>query len=348
MLDTTLQSTSPVRAWNPVARAESPFAVPKSPLRADGARAGGRDAPRILAGDSFEPSPLYSATVGAGLAAQPSAAQAPGLGLAGGQGLGKSDAEGGSAFDMEEEGGGVSSDAAEGSSEENGGKAKRADGETDAKGEPLSDQEQAELDKLQSRDREVRQHEQAHKSVGGSYAGAISYEYQQGPDGKRYAVGGEVSIDVSPEKDAAATAAKMRQVRAAALAPAQPSPQDHSVATEAARLESQARIEMNRERTEEKDGGEGTGTGEKGEAGAASGDNADASSASPVPASVSAPASAAISTGAEAKASLVPPSTGAAGSAAGSFAKLSSPYGSAAIPARHGRRAAYAPLDVFA
>ncbi|MDR1535751.1 MAG: catalase, partial [Planctomycetota bacterium] len=59
--------------------------------------------------------------------------------------------------------------------------------ETDPKGEPLDRREQAELDRLQTRDGEVRRHEQAHKAAGGRYAGAISYEYSRGPDGKRYA-----------------------------------------------------------------------------------------------------------------------------------------------------------------
>jgi hypothetical protein len=55
--------------------------------------------------------------------------------------------------------------------------------------------EQLETTELARRDREVRAHEQAHAAVGGSYAGAPSYTYSRGPDGQRYAVGGEVSID---------------------------------------------------------------------------------------------------------------------------------------------------------
>lgn len=94
----------------------------------------------------------------------------------------------------------------------------------------LSAEEQGVVDELRARDREVRAHEQAHKNVGGRYAGAISYVYQKGPDGQQYAVGGEVPIDVSPEATPEATVAKMRVVIAAALAPAEPSPQDRAVA----------------------------------------------------------------------------------------------------------------------
>lgn len=86
---------------------------------------------------------------------------------------------------------------------------------------------------LQARDREVRAHESAHKAVGGSLAGGMSFSYQTGPDGRRYAVGGEVSIDTGGERDPQATIAKMRQVIAAALAPAQPSAQDRAVAAAA-------------------------------------------------------------------------------------------------------------------
>jgi hypothetical protein len=89
------------------------------------------------------------------------------------------------------------------------------------------------LSGLQARDREVRAHESAHKAVGGSLAGGVSFSYQTGPDGRRYAVGGEVSIDTGSEREPQATIAKMRQVIAAALAPAQPSSQDRAVAASA-------------------------------------------------------------------------------------------------------------------
>jgi len=109
----------------------------------------------------------------------------------------------------------------------------------------LDDQEQEQLQELKLRDREVRAHEQAHKSAGGQYAGAISLSYQSGPDGKRYAVGGEVSIDVSPVSgDPQATIAKMNVVRAAASAPANPSAQDRSVAAAASSAISKAQGDL--------------------------------------------------------------------------------------------------------
>lgn len=121
-----------------------------------------------------------------------------------------------------------------------------------ADGEPLSDREQQELQQLRARDAEVRTHEQAHKAVGGRYAGAISYTYTTGPDGRRYVTGGSVPIDMSPVPgDPEATIAKMRIVRAAAMAPAEPSPQDRSVAAAADRAMAQAMTEASKQRMEE-------------------------------------------------------------------------------------------------
>lgn len=109
----------------------------------------------------------------------------------------------------------------------------------------LSEQEMQIVEELKARDREVRAHEQAHKAVGGQYAGAISFSYQSGPDGRRYAVGGEVPIDVSPVPgDPQATIAKMTIVRSAATAPAQPSSQDVMVAAEASRKLMEAQNEL--------------------------------------------------------------------------------------------------------
>eukprot|EP00903_Cladosiphon_okamuranus_P002610 g2608.t1 len=115
----------------------------------------------------------------------------------------------------------------------------------------LSDAEQAQVEKLKARDREVRAHEQAHATVGGQYAGAPSYTYQTGPDNQRYAVGGEVSIDTAPvDGDAEATVEKMDVVIAAALAPAEPSPQDRKVAALAQSQRAQAMAELLSERAE--------------------------------------------------------------------------------------------------
>lgn len=103
-------------------------------------------------------------------------------------------------------------------------------------GQGLTEEEKQRVAELKKRDAEVRAHEAAHVAAGGRYVrGAASFEYESGPDGKKYAVGGEVSIDTSAVSgDPQATIQKMRTVRAAALAPASPSGQDRAVAAAAA------------------------------------------------------------------------------------------------------------------
>ena len=110
--------------------------------------------------------------------------------------------------------------------------------------------EKREIQQLKQRDQEVRAHEQAHAAVGGQYAGTPQYEFETGPDGKRYAVGGEVSIDIGKENTPEETLRKMQQVKAAALAPAEPSPQDLRVASEATQRAFEARSEITEERSE--------------------------------------------------------------------------------------------------
>ncbi len=116
----------------------------------------------------------------------------------------------------------------------------------------LTDEQKREVEQLKRRDREVKAHEQAHQAAGGAYAGAPKYEYETGPDDRRYAVGGEVSIDASPVAgDPEATIRKMEVVRKAALAPQEPSVQDQRVAQKASVQEAQARRELTEQRNEE-------------------------------------------------------------------------------------------------
>ncbi|MFG0305306.1 MAG: putative metalloprotease CJM1_0395 family protein [Phycisphaerales bacterium JB040] len=109
----------------------------------------------------------------------------------------------------------------------------------------LSPEEQEAVNKLRARDREVRTHEEAHKAAAGAlYRGGPYYDYQTGPDGQRYAVGGRVAIDTSPADTPEATIAKARKIRASALAPAEPSSTDRQVAAKAAQMEARAHAEL--------------------------------------------------------------------------------------------------------
>lgn len=105
----------------------------------------------------------------------------------------------------------------------------------------MSEEERAVVEKLKSRDSAVRAHEMAHVAAAGGLAGAPVYSYQTGPDGRRYAIGGSVSIDTSSERSPEDTIAKAQRIRSAALAPADPSAQDRAVASRASRMEAQAR-----------------------------------------------------------------------------------------------------------
>ncbi len=121
--------------------------------------------------------------------------------------------------------------------------------ETAAKGtQELSPEEKREVVELRKRDQQVKSHEQAHLSALGPYrTGPASFDYTTGPDGKRYAVGGEVPIDLSEASTPRETIKKAQTIRGAALAPADPSTADRRAAAEAASLESEARAELTRE-----------------------------------------------------------------------------------------------------
>ncbi|MCK5100446.1 MAG: SprA-related family protein [Desulfobacteraceae bacterium] len=118
----------------------------------------------------------------------------------------------------------------------------------------LTNAEKALVTELKQIDQAVRKHEMAHVTAGGRYIlSGANYSYKTGPDGKRYIVGGEVSIDTSEVPgDPQATINKMQQVRRAALAPVDPSPQDRRVASTATSLSTKAVSELMIIRAKEK------------------------------------------------------------------------------------------------
>jgi len=112
-------------------------------------------------------------------------------------------------------------------------------------GDGLTEEEKEAVEDLKKRDAEVRAHEQAHKSAGGSLVRGSSFNEEVGPDGKKYATGGEVQIDISEvPDDPQATIRKMEQIVRAALAPADPSTQDRMVASKASSIAAEARAEL--------------------------------------------------------------------------------------------------------
>ncbi|HEY0715108.1 MAG TPA: putative metalloprotease CJM1_0395 family protein, partial [Polyangia bacterium] len=108
-------------------------------------------------------------------------------------------------------------------------------------GRPLTKEQEAEVEALRQRDAEVRAHEAAHMAAAGAMGGGASFDYQVGPDGRHYAVGGEVPVRTGHASSPEEAIRNAAQLRAAALAPAQPSAQDRAVAAEAAAMEAAAR-----------------------------------------------------------------------------------------------------------
>ena len=166
--------------------------------------------------------------------------------------------------------GGATANAAESQSTKSKASESKASGNSE-----LSEEEEKAVQKLKARDQEVRTHEHAHAGAGGQYAGSPSYTYQTGPDGKRYAIGGEVQIDTSPEKDPEATIRKMEIIKRAALSPAEPSAADVKVAASADKIRQDAERELSQQKAEEAEGKDGEG----GQGAAASGKAADAAPA---------------------------------------------------------------------
>ncbi|MES2105394.1 MAG: putative metalloprotease CJM1_0395 family protein [Pseudomonadota bacterium] len=116
----------------------------------------------------------------------------------------------------------------------------------------LSDEALALLRKLQARDRQVKDHEQAHLAAAGGLAtSGPSYSFEKGPDGVSYAVGGEVHIDVSPGRTPEDTIARAKTIQAAALAPADPSGPDLAVAAQARQMEQQAMAELQQQQAQQ-------------------------------------------------------------------------------------------------
>ena len=112
----------------------------------------------------------------------------------------------------------------------------------------LSLEEQRMVAELQAADTNVRAHEAAHMAAGGGLTSPASYTYERGPDNKMYAVAGEVGISTGEGNTPQESLNKAQTIRRAALAPADPSPQDLKVAAQAASMEMSARAQIMQEK----------------------------------------------------------------------------------------------------
>lgn len=165
----------------------------------------------------------------------------------------------------------------------------------------LTDDQQRQVQDLKRIDASVRQHEAAHQAAGGPHAGGATFTFTRGPDGKNYATAGEVQVDVGAESDPEATVRKMDTVKAAALAPSDPSAQDLRVAQQADAAKMQAQQQLRR-----------TGSGSSARKGGPS-DRQDGGDDAAMPRDTAAPALAARGAAAYATASGIGQRTGSAG-----------------------------------
>lgn len=116
----------------------------------------------------------------------------------------------------------------------------------------LTPEQQEEVRELKARDTEVRAHEAAHlAAAAGLSTSAPSYTYQAGPDGQKYAIGGEVSISFQQSNDPEENLRNAETMKAAALAPADPSSQDRAVAASADKMIQQAQEEIQEQKEQE-------------------------------------------------------------------------------------------------
>lgn len=133
-------------------------------------------------------------------------------------------------------------------------KAESNDKKTSKSEGELTQEEQQEVAQLKARDAEVRAHEQAHIAAAvGISVSAPSYTYQAGPDGKKYAVGGEVSISFSSSGDPEQDIQNAETMKNAALAPAEPSGQDRSVAKNAEKIIQEAKEKLSEQQDQQKE-----------------------------------------------------------------------------------------------
>ena len=110
---------------------------------------------------------------------------------------------------------------------------------------------------IQKKNLHSRRHENAHKAAAaGLTTSAPNYEYETGPDGKKYAVAGDVNVSYKHSDDPEVNLRNAQQLKASALAPADPSSQDRKVAAQADREIAQARqdiLEEQRQMSEEEE-----------------------------------------------------------------------------------------------
>jgi|GEM_PF-4441125 len=114
----------------------------------------------------------------------------------------------------------------------------------------VSSEDLGELRDLQRSDRQVRVQENLQRQMAAGFVrGAPVYEYEEGPDGRRYAVAADTEFELPDARagDPREAARDAANARRAALASAISSPAEQAFAARAASAEARARAEITRE-----------------------------------------------------------------------------------------------------
>jgi hypothetical protein len=109
---------------------------------------------------------------------------------------------------------------------------------------PDSTRQQA-IDRLKSRDREVRAHEASHSTSPELIKiGSAQFDYTIGPDGKAYATGGKVTLTTGNARTPEEALSKAEALKKASMAPGAPSSQDFQALNAAVAMEFEARNQI--------------------------------------------------------------------------------------------------------
>jgi len=116
------------------------------------------------------------------------------------------------------------------------------------------------IDQLKKIDKNVIEHEEQHQRTAGSLGSSPSYKYAIGPDGKNYAVGGHVNVQIKKDSDPNKTIQNAEIVKRSALAPHDPSEQDLKVAYDADENISKAKLALAQKKEKQSKNANATGS----------------------------------------------------------------------------------------
>jgi hypothetical protein len=112
----------------------------------------------------------------------------------------------------------------------------------------LSDTNKEALDELKKRDKKVKKHEAGHTGNPDIQTiGTPRYKYTLGPDGKMYAVGGEVTLSTGRVSNPQDALRKATALKKASLSSDDPSPADFAAASAASQMKAEALLQRGKE-----------------------------------------------------------------------------------------------------